>query len=232
MLTELLQELGMRLDEDLPPWALKSISVDPAEFTQHLESQGLAYVNPKRLNQPNQTEVTQTAEIFIHKAVVRAGIGGAMSGVAGWAGVPPEVAARVIQSLRLAQRLAIIYGHNPHSDRGVIHIRSALAAAWDIDLPVQARMDMKLSDVSSVVKGGLPQTHKTPTWLMRVLVNQATATVGRRAVRLVPGLGSGIGFVQSRSTVRKQGQRMLSIFQKTWVGSVHPEIDDAVEIVG
>ena len=215
MWTELLQELGLRLDEDLPPWALKSISVEPSEFREMLDSKGWAYVDPKRLSQPTQASVLTTAEKTIDKAVLRAGIGGAISGVVGWVGVPPEVAARVVQSLRLAQRLAIIYGHNPHSDRGVIHIRSALAAAWDIDLPVQARMDMKLSDVSSVVRGGLPQTHKTPTWLMRVLIGQATATVGRRAVRMVPGLGSGIGFLQSRSTVRHQGLRMLTIFQKT-----------------
>jgi hypothetical protein len=232
MLTELLQELGLRLDEDLPPWALKSISVDPSEFREQLEAKGFAYVDPTRLNQPSQDRVAYTAEKTIDKTVLRAGIGGALSGVAGWAGVPPEVVARVIQSLRLAQRLAIIYGHNPRSDRGVIHIRRALAAAWGIDLPVQARMDMKLSDVPSAVRGGLPQIHKTPTWLMRVLIGQATATVGRKAVRMIPGLGSGIGFMQSRSTVRHQGLCMLAIFQKTWVGSVHPDIDDAVEILG
>jgi hypothetical protein len=49
---------------------------------------------------------------------------------------------------------------------------------------------------------------------------------------MVPGLGSGIGFLQSRSTVRNQGLRMLTIFQKTWVGGVQNEIDDAVEILG
>ena len=64
------------------------------------------------------------------------------SGVVGLAGVPPEAMVRLIQSFRLAQRIAVIYGYDPATDRGRIHVRRVFSAAWGFELPVQAFEDI------------------------------------------------------------------------------------------
>lgn len=231
-LDALLRELGLRVDEDLPPAVMKRVSIDTLAYQQELDEAGLAYDTPRGPLRPDAAALAQTAERVIASAVRAAGLLGAASGLAGALSVPPEAIARVVHSFRLAQRLAIIYGHDPSTDRGSMHVRRALSAAWEFDLPAQARVDMKLSDLGDVVRAGLPAAHNGSAWMARTLAKTATQAVGRRFSRLLPGLGAGMGLLQGRRLARHQGERMHSAILKRWNGPATIAFEDAVEILG
>lgn len=112
-----------------------------------------------------------------------------------------------------------------------MHVRRALSAAWEFELPAQANVDMKLSDLGDIVKTGLPAAHNGPAWMARTLTSTATRAVGRRFSRLLPGLGAGMGLLQGRRLAREQGDRMHRIIRKGWTGPTTKAVEDAVEII-
>ena len=230
MLIELLRDLTGRLDEDLPPYVVRSMSVDVEAFQSTLRASGDVFID-RTLNQyPSLSALEKTAAFAIRSSSRKASLVGAASGIAGFFGVPPEAAARLVQSVRLAQRLAIIYGHDPRTDRGAMHVRRALAAGWEVELPGQTKVDMRISDLRNVVRLQLPAPQHGGDWLARALLNQATKTVGARLGRFIPGLGAGLGAYQAHRTAQKMGKRM----HKTYVRSYqHPKptgIEDAIEV--
>jgi hypothetical protein len=230
MMSEILRELTERMDEDLPPYVLQGLSVDVAEYRSDLDAAGLAYIVPASPHHHAPEALERSAVIAINKSVRKASVVGAAGGLAGFLGVPPEAAARVLQSLRLAQRLAIIYGHDPTTDKGAIHVRRALACAWDFELPQQANVDMRLSDLPTLIRAGIPAKHSGGVWITRTMLTQATAVVGRRITRIIPGLGIGLGAIQARRSARTQGDRMHQTFLRSYRPPRTKAIEDAVEV--
>ncbi len=230
MLAELLRDLTGRLDEDLPPFVVRSMSVDVEAFQSMLRERGDDFIDREAGHVPPLSALEDTAVSTIRRASRKASVLGAASGVAGFFGVPPEVAARLIQSVRLAQRLAIIYGHDPRTDRGAMHIRKALAAGWEIELPGQTKVDMRLSDLRRVVRSQLPAVQHGGDWLARTLLNRATQIVGGRMGRFIPGLGAGMGAYQAHRTAQKMGKRMHKTYVRTYRHPKPTGIEDAIEV--
>jgi len=229
-LTDLFKELGVRVDEDLPPAVMKRISVDLEAYHLELADRGYRYDLRGSQSRPNAIELARSAEYAINSSVRSAGMLGAASGIAGMFGVPPEALARIVQTYRLAQRIAIIYGHDPDSDRGGMHVRRAMSAAWGFELPEQANVDLKLSDFRGVMRAGLPALHDGSAWMARTLTKTATAAVGRRVSRWVPGFGAGMALVQARRLAREQGNRIHQSILSNWTSPTASSFEDAVEI--
>jgi len=230
MLSSLLREITGRVDEDLPPYVIKNMSVDVDEYRASLSAAGMEYVDQSMHLQPSLDALSTSAQRAIRKSARKASVVGAAGGVAGFLGVPPEAAARLIQSVRLAQRLAIIYGHDPRTDRGSMHVRRALAAGWDFQLPAQAKVDMRLSDLGNVVRMNLPASQHSGEWLARTLLNKATTSVSSRIGRFVPGLGAGLGALQAHRNARIMGKRMHSTYLRSYRHPRPTGVEDAVEV--
>ena len=172
---QFLREIGIRVDEDAAPALIKRMSIDAATLRAELTARGLRWDDPGDSQRPDGAELAKSAKHVIDASVRSSGLLGAASGVVGLAGVPPEAMARLIQSFRLAQRIAIIYGHDPATDRGRIHVRRALSAAWGFELPVQASEDIKLSQLPRVLDAGTLALHDGPAWLAKTLAKSATS---------------------------------------------------------
>jgi hypothetical protein len=222
----------VRIDEDLPPRLLRSISVDLSTVRAELDQEGLVFDDRIRPPRPDLEALEATASQVIARAARKAGVGGAVSGAAGAFGVPPETAARLVQSLRLAQRLAIIYGHDPRSDRGQLLIRRALAQAYEVDLPQQASVGFKVSDLKGWVRSGVPAIHDGSLWFVRVLFRKAATNLGKRITRIIPGVGAGVGAWSGHETFLAQGNRMHAVFVRSWDGGrvENRGFEDAVEV--
>ena len=229
-LVQLLIELGVRVDEDTAPALIKRMSIDVEALRTSLSARGLRWDVPGDPQRPDAAELEKSAKHVIDTSVRSSGLLGAASGVVGLVGVPPEAMARLVQSFRLAQRLAVIYGHDPATDRGRIHVRRALSAAWGFELPVQASEDIKLSQLPRVLDAGTIALHDGPAWLAKTLAKSATSAIGRRASRWIPGLGAGMGLLHGRRLARIQGEKMHDTIRRRWEGPRPKHIEDAVEI--
>ena len=225
---ELVRIIVGRLDEDVPPAVYRSISVDAPDYRTSLTVLGLRHATDG--GDFTIADLDRSADHAIRGSVRTAGLVGGAGGLVGWVGVPPETAARVIQSARLAQRLAIIYGHDPSSDRGQAHIRKALAEAWGIALPGQMESDLRLSDLPTLIRRRPRAAINGPAFMVSTLTTAAFSSTTKRATRLVPGLGAALGVLSARRVAASQATAMKAVLRTPHLQQSRLPMDDAVVI--
>jgi len=147
----------------------------------------------------------------------------------------PEAATALVQTLRLAQRLAVVYGIDPDTDRGRILLSRALAAAWQVELPREGAWSMNLRQLPELVRSRLPdRASLAAAPLARAVALRALVSAGKRVGRVVPGFGTALGAASARRQLRAQGQRMQAVYRRAWDGDIDATdgVIDVVEVAG
>jgi len=139
------------------------------------------------------------------------------------------VLAGLVHTLRLGQRLAVIYGIDPDTERGKVLLWKAVGAAFDLQLPDQGTLDLKVRDLPTAFGKQLPQgEQQAAAWMTRHLVRRSLRQATRRVTRLLPGLDVGLSAWSSRKRVAAQGERMRTVFRAAWDGdSLQGDISEA-----
>jgi len=231
---QILNNLGERVDEDLLPTVYAAASVSTEQVRAELRRAGLSWYDPHAGRTPSAAELNTAAERLIRRSVRTATVRGALGGVGGAIAIPPEIAASLIQTLRLAQRLAVLFGHDLDTDRGRLMLSRGLEAAFELELPNQRALGVRVSDLPQVARQQLPDAQRTTAWIARAVTWQVTRRVGGRLSRVLPGVGAGIGAWDAQRTLRQQGERMHQVYLRAWDGDLYAEpnaIIDAEEIV-
>jgi len=232
LLRNTIDELGERLDGGLLPALYRVASVPPGVVRAHLDAAGLAYTDAATGRLPSLTELDATAQRVVAEASRGAALRGAAAAFGGLTTLAPEALAALVQSLRLAQRLAVIYGHDPDTDRGRVLLTRALAQAWNIDLPADGSVSSRLRQLPDVVRSRLRGTPRQLSAIARVIARRAFLQAGKRVGRLIPGFGSTLGAASARRDLRRQGAAMADIYRRAWQGDplLDGEILDADEL--
>lgn len=232
-LSMLVEALGERLDEDLLPSLYAAASVPTATVRQGLREAGLAFLDPETGSYPGREELELTVGRVIRQSRTRATALGTVAGLGGMAAVPPELAAFLVHTLRLAQRLAVVYGFDPETDAGKLVLWRALAAAYEVELPAEAPLgSLKVSELPDLVRKQLPARRPDNAWLVRLMASRARALVTGRMTRLVPGLGAGLAGWRANRRVEQMGRRMAEVYLRG--ADLEPFLldgeEDAVEV--
>lgn len=228
-LRQVLLNLSERLDEDLLPSLYAAASLDTEEVRATLSARGdvLHDGDPE----VDHHALTRTSERVIHRACRRAAARGAIAGAGGLLAVPPEAAASAVQSIRLAQRLVVVWGFDLSTDLGQIHVARALAAAYEVDLPDQGPIDMRVRDLARITRPQLPELRNQTTALARVLAARSVVTLATRFTRWIPGVGAGLGAIGAHRGLRRHGERMVAYLRRVrGVPEREQDIEDAVEV--
>lgn len=228
--TSLLENLGGRIDEELLPRLYDALGLRTADVRAELADEGLAFHDPATGREPVVAELNASAAAVIARATRAATVGGAFAGFAGAIALPPEMIAALVQTLRLGQRLAVVFGHDPDTDRGRLLLWRAVAAAWELELATQGALDLRLHALPELLRAQI--LGKDSAYLGRTLTLRLVVTLGRRTLRMLPGVGAGLGAWDARRRMRGQGERMLPVFQRAWDGVLQLEgpSEDAVEV--
>lgn len=229
----LLEELTERLDEGALPTLYEAASVSTAEVRAELEQRGLPFTDPQTGRLPSKGELDLAAEELIRRAGRSAVLRGAAGSFGGLATLGPDAVAALVQSLRLAQRLAVLYGHDPETDRGRLLLTRAMAAAWELELPREGAWGLRLRQLPEMLRSrlgaGLPGSSGT---VARALAIRAAVTAGKRVGRVIPGFGTTLGAISARRELRAQGERMKAVYERAWGGDLLLEgaVLDAEEV--
>ncbi len=154
------------------------------------------------------------------------GVAGALGGAVS---VRAEVLAGLVHTLRLGQRLAVVYGIDPDSERGKVLLWRAIGAAFELDMPNQGTLDLRVRDLPNALGKQLPEGQtQAAAWMTRHLVRRSLRQATRRVTRLVPGLDVGLSAWSSRKRAGTQGERMREVFRAAWDGdSLEGDISEA-----
>ncbi len=220
-----------RLDQDLLPSLYAACSLRTSEILTEFAARSIVF-SDWRTDQPRPglSTLDDSAKLLIDQAKVRAGVIGAAGGIGGAVGVAPEVLASLVHTLRMAQRLGVIYGFNPETDRGRVMLWRALAAAYDVELPEQAQLDLRMRDLPGAAARQVPKSEAAAAMVLRRVVNTATTRIIGRGIRLIPGLTIGLAANRAYARGKKKGERMQEVFRKGW--SDPPDMaDDVIDVL-
>lgn len=224
------EALGERLDEDLLPAVYEAASVPTAEIRRQFREAALPHLDPEAGLRPEASELDAAADRIITGARGRAAALGAVGGLAGAFAIPPEVLASLVQTLRLAQRLAVLYGFDPETDLGKVVMWRAIAAGYEVSLPAQGPIGLKVRDLPDVLRSQVPATRQASGWLARQVVTRSVMSVANRVTRLVPGLGAGMAAWGAQRRIDGMGRRMAAVYARACVDSAFDLEDEVLAI--
>jgi hypothetical protein len=225
LLTDLLRAADERL---LSGW-YRAISVPAESVRQQLRQSGLAYLDPTS-GQADLSELDRSARWVIDQARHGATALGGIAGLGGLASVPPEVVAQLVSGIRLGQRLAVIYGFDPATDRGRMALFRALADGYEVELPEGGPVGMRISELPSIVAPAFLQPRTVPAALIGEIIRKSAWTLAARLTRVVPVISAGSSAVHARRGIAETGRRMHQTLRK--LAGLRPSrlIEEAVEV--
>jgi hypothetical protein len=228
--TEWWRQAWSLADERTVGWLLAAVGVRAEAVRRRLQRAGLAFVG-RAGAPPEPWELDRTAEVVIGWSRANVGLVGGMTGLGGLLGVPPEIAARLAATVRLAQRLAVVYGLDPDADRGRIAVSRALAAAYGVELPPGGIEAVRLRELASMLTGQAPDAGALPGQVATAMVvGGATRWLGRLG-RVFPVLSSAVSAVEGQQAVEVVGRRMVAVLRRIAEIPDGPGlIEEAVEI--
>ena len=206
LLEELLAALGAKVDREAVARGYAAVSIDTAGGRAWMDARGIAWVDDAAGRFPTEEELASSVRGVVAAYEGPATVVGLVGAFTGWPGVAPELAATLVQSLRLAQRLALVYGFDPHSERGGIVVTRALAAAWQVPLPEGSVGEFRVAELPSRVRAQLARVPPSAVagWMARI----AGRSMAARLMRFVPGLTTVVGVREARRRLREMGDRM------------------------
>jgi uncharacterized protein (DUF697 family) len=175
---------------------LRSVEIDPEAFRRHLaDKHGLWVTDITRMKDVPLDRLDEIAQSLIRDAERLALAQGAGFGLGGMIAFLPDASLLTVITLRLIQRLCLLYGFETNGYDERIEMWKAAAAAAGIDYGkdlVEKQMLEKLA----------------PRVASRLAARLGAETVEKWAGRLIPLAGSAIGGALNFSFVRTWGRRV------------------------
>lgn len=192
-----------------------AVSVDTEHVRRWLRGAGKAFVDPSDSEVPDGDRLRQTALWVVEQSRLKLTVVGGLAGFGGAASVPPEALASTIASLRLAQRLAVVYGFDPASDRGEMAVWRALAAGFEVELPEEGPIGMRVSQLPTVVARG-SQARYPAGALATAVMRQTARSIGRRLSRwlALPLVSAGVSAAGAHRRITGAGERMRATLER------------------
>jgi len=209
-----------------------AVSVDAASVRRWLRAAGKGFVDPDATSAADPVDVDRTAAWVIDQSRLKLAFLGGVAGIAGAASVPPEILASTVAGLRLAQRLAVVYGFDPATDRGSMAVWQALAAGFQVELPHDGPVSMRVSDVPAVFVKGARARYPAGA-LATAVLRQTAWQIGKRLTRwlAVPVLSAGLSAIGAHRRFAEVGARMTAALARVEAPEVDPlRVLDAVEV--
>lgn len=220
-----LEDFFEQLDLDAADRLYRRVSVDPRRFSRTLRTAGRIWARDGQ--RPALEDVRHTARWVVSQSAFRTGALGGFAGLTGAASIPAEVGLRGVATLRLAQRLLLVYGFDPSQDRGRTALWRVLAAGMEVPLPEHGPVGMRASSVPRALTRGGRDVGAT---LTRALFQRTAQSVMRRLTRLVPLASVASNARAASSRTEAVGERMIQVLDRLYEPDLPDDVEEAREI--
>ena len=175
---------------------LRSVEIDPEQFRQNLaEKHGLWVPHLGRLRDVPLDKLDAIANRMIHDAQRLAMAQGAGFGLGGMITILPDTGLLTIITLRLIQKLCLLYGFEEDGPERRIHMWMAAAAAAGVDFTKDLAEKQMVEKLAPKIAG-------------RLAVRIGEESAEKWVARIVPLASSAIGGALNYTFVRTWGRRV------------------------
>lgn len=212
-LPEVFVDAFERADRTLAAGWYHSVSVGAEPYRRWLRSRRLPFLDPEEATAPPLVDLDHTAGLVIARAARSVGALGAVAGMGGLATIPSEWVAANVAALRMAQRLCVVYGFDPGDDRGQMALCRVLAHAYEVDLPPNGLLELRVSHLPGLVWSGA-RLDEVPGRLVRAMARSSAWWVAGRITRAVPVLSAGTHAAEARRAMEEAGGKMQQLLRR------------------
>jgi uncharacterized protein (DUF697 family) len=182
--------------------AYETIRVDPERFLFQLRAaHGLPIVTFKGVYSVEMSKLDNVAEAVIRSGTKLAAVEGAGLGMGGIITIMPDLGILSAITMRMIQKLSLVYGFELNTDDEIAELWVAAASAAGVDI---SRELLEKEVVNRFV----------PKVIQRIAARASAEVVEKWAGRLIPVASSAIGCALNYYFVRAWGQRALAHFRK------------------
>jgi uncharacterized protein (DUF697 family) len=182
--------------------AYKTVRVEPGRFLLELQANhGLAVASFKGMYSVDVAILDEISEKIIHSAMKIAAAEGAGFGIGGLLTIVPDFSILAGITMRMIQRLSLIYGYEYNSDDEVAELWIAAASAAGVDL---SRDLLEKNVVNRLI----------PRIIQQMAAKTSAEFVEKWTGRVIPVASSLIGAVLNYYFVRGWGERAHAHFRK------------------
>jgi len=230
-LRESIKEWLSTADARALPGLYQAVSIRPQRTVAWLRAAGKPFVDGQG-PRPDPLTLEQTAAWVVQQSRLRMALVGGLAGLGGLATIPPETVASMVAAVRLAQKLAVVYGFDPQTDRGEMAVWQAVAAGFEVELPRSGAMGVRVSALPGLLSSRSIQSTNAAGTLALAVAQRSAIWVGTRLTRWfpVPLVSSGIGARAAERRLASVGQRMAYTLARVAVAPESHDVMDAVEV--
>lgn len=182
--------------------AYETIKVDPERFLFQLRAAyGLPIITFKGVYSVEMSKLDDVAEAVIRSGMKLAAVEGAGLGMGGIITIMPDLGILSAITMRMIQKLSLVYGFELNTDDEIAELWVAAASAAGVDI---SRELLEKEVVNRFV----------PKVIQRIAARASAEVVEKWAGRLIPVASSAIGCALNYYFVRAWGQRALAHFRK------------------
>jgi uncharacterized protein (DUF697 family) len=182
--------------------AYETIRVNPERFLFQLRAaHGLPIVTFKGVYSVEMSRLDNVAEGVIRSGMKLAAMEGAGLGMGGIITMMPDLGILSAITMRMIQKLSLVYGFELNTDDEIAELWIAAASAAGVDI---SRELLEKEVVNRFV----------PKVIQRIAARASAEVVEKWAGRLIPVASSAIGCTLNYYFVRAWGQRALAHFRK------------------
>ena len=212
------------------PGLYAAVSIRPTRTAAWLRGAGKPFIDGVQVS-PSEYDLEQTSHWVTQQSRLRIALVGGLAGLGGMVTIPPEAVASMVAAIRLAQRLAVVYGFDPATDRGEMAVWQAVAAGFQVDLPQSGAMGLRVTSLPGLAMGRASQQNAAGALAIAV-AQRSTLWVGKRLTRWfpVPILSSGIGARAAERRLADVGRRMSATLGRLSIAPVPTDVHEAVEV--
>jgi len=182
--------------------AYETIKVDPERFLFQLRAAyGLPIITFKGVYSVEMSKLDDVAEAVIRSGMKLAAAEGAGLGMGGIITIMPDLGILSAITMRMIQKLSLVYGFELNTDDEIAELWIAAASAAGVDI---SRELLEKEFVNRFV----------PKVIQRIAARASAEVVEKWSGRLIPVASSAIGCALNYYFVRAWGQRALAHFRK------------------
>jgi uncharacterized protein (DUF697 family) len=182
--------------------AYERVKVDPQEYMLHLQTaHGIPVRTYDGLYSVAMEDLDRVAEDTVKASVKLAALEGAGLGIGGMLTIVPDMGILAAITVRMIQKLSLLYGFEYNTDNEVADLWVAAASAAGVDI---SRELMERQIVQRFV----------PKVIQRIATQASTEVVEKWAGRVIPVLSSVLGGALNYYFIKTWGERAVKHFRE------------------
>lgn len=204
------------------------ISVSPEDVLADARGLGIKVASIAELRSVRTSVLDGLADQYIRNAKLMTSLSGAGLGAGGLVLAGPELSILSASIVRLAQRLAVVYGFDYQSPAESLHVWSAIARALGVENITDGTSKVAVRSIPKLLATGPARSGVFKSLIRMIAARLGLLVTERGLARALPLVGAGVAAVSNYQLIRDLGGKIQGYFRERHITWKVEKADDPV----